>query len=217
MTRTNDNADSGGSSLENTKKRIRREMRAARRALPKIQQDAHKILIAEQIQRMDIFKNAQHIAAYVANDGEVCLDPLLAFAIAEGKHCYLPRVTGKDMHFHRYRANEPLLKNKFGIPEPSVSSDVIAASRLDLVCLPLVAYDCEGRRLGMGGGYYDRCFAFKKELAVHATSPVLLGVAHAIQEHGTLPQQSWDIALDYIVNEHRCITLNHAAPITGKL
>jgi 5-formyltetrahydrofolate cyclo-ligase len=66
-----------------------------------------------------------------------------------------------------------------------------------LVLLPLVAFDATGNRLGMGGGYYDRSFAFKKSLPP-ASKPILVGIAHQLQKVAALSVEHWDIVMDTI-------------------
>lgn len=71
--------------------------------------------------------------------------------------------------------------------------------------LPLVAFDAKGRRLGMGGGFYDRAFAFKNKYK--RLGPMLIGLAHSIQEVESLDVEHWDIPLDAIVTEKKVFTI----------
>jgi 5-formyltetrahydrofolate cyclo-ligase len=68
--------------------------------------------------------------------------------------------------------------------------------------MPLVAFDEQGNRLGMGGGFYDRTLAYLK-YRQHRRKPVLAGLAHEIQKIGQLTTQSWDIPLDCIITENK--------------
>ncbi len=121
--------------------------------------------------------------------------------LAPGQVWCLPCL-GDDgfLTFAPWRAGDPLVPNRFGIPEP----DVDPASRLDpadlaLVLLPLVGFDRSGARLGMGGGWYDRSFAFRQS---RAAPPVLAGIGFACQEVPALAMESWDVRLDGVVTEH---------------
>ncbi len=192
-------ADSEESNTEFVKKTIRKTKRSARNALSRYSQKKHELKVAKTLKKSAKFKRAKHIAVYLANDGELCLDALIAEANKLKKRCYLPRVIGNEIQFHLYRPMSKLTKNRYGIAEPKHSARKIMSTKLDLVCLPLVAYDQRGRRLGMGGGYYDRCFAFKKQK--NNAPPHLIGIAHHVQSHPNLPAQAWDIPLDSIVNE----------------
>jgi len=93
--------------------------------------------------------------------------------------------------------------NRFNIPEPVVRHDRLIAPRdLDLVILPLLGFDHDCNRIGMGGGFYDRTFAFMHRLN-HIAGPYLLGLAHEIQRVEVLVMQRWDIPLDAVATEQR--------------
>jgi len=94
------------------------------------------------------------------------------------------------MHF---APGAPLARNKFGILEP-ISGRYCHLTDIDLVLVPLVAFDHAGNRLGMGGGYYDRTFASQ----LGKKSPVLCGVAHRFQQVADLTPQKWDFPLDFV-------------------
>ena len=150
-----------------------------------------------------LLMRARRIALYLANDGEIDPMPLLAGAVAMGKRCYLPRLKPShgqprrnELWFFRYEPGAPLEANRYGIPEPLAESGKrIAAQALDLVLLPLVAFDRAGNRLGMGAGYYDQTFAFTRAPNCWHR-PRLLGLAHDWQLVESLPARSWDIPLD---------------------
>lgn len=116
------------------------------------------------------------------------------------KHCYLPiLVVGGSLQFVRYHQGDQLKLNQFNIPEPENTTNIILPENLDLVIAPLVAFDAQGRRLGAGGGYYDRTFAFKH--ASQAMKPMILGLAYAIQQASNLPADQWDVKLDGVITE----------------
>jgi 5-formyltetrahydrofolate cyclo-ligase len=150
-----------------------------------------------------------HIAGYLPNDGEISPLPLLHAAQRSGKCIYLPLLaTGKTLLFMRYRPGlTPLRRNRLGILEPYFrSEDLIPPERLDLALLPLVAFDIEGNRLGMGGGFYDRTFAFKQRRA-QAVGPVLVGTAHQLQKtRDSLAIKRWDIPMDFIATDRALYT-----------
>ena len=68
---------------------------------------------------------------------------------------------------------------------------------------PLVAFDLQGHRLGTGGGYYDRTFAFLHELAIR--KPDMMGLAYAAQQAPQIPSDPWDITLNSVVTEQSII------------
>lgn len=187
---------------------IRQDMRAYRRSLSPAQQKTAAIALRKRLSLQPLFTRSKRIALYLANDGEIDPAPLLEWALSLGKECYLPALapssTNKDMWFIRYTHNTPMKRNRYGINEPRISAvKKIKPERLDLVLMPLVAFDESGGRLGMGGGYYDRCFAFKQTRPQH--SPYLLGLAHDGQKCNELPLESWDIPLAAIATDERLL------------
>lgn len=179
-------------------------MRTHRRALSAQQQRSHSEKMAKQLSRSPLFLRSRSIAAYLSADGEIDPLPLFASAWAMGKRCYLPVLRAhpqRTLWFCEYRPGDPLFLNRFGIAEPSVRRRPPTPPwGLDLVLLPLVAFDCQGNRLGMGGGYYDRTFAYFHRRRVWRT-PHLIGVAHEFQQVEVLQAQSWDIPLQGVVTE----------------
>ncbi|MDE2195987.1 MAG: 5-formyltetrahydrofolate cyclo-ligase [Gammaproteobacteria bacterium] len=188
-----------------TRNLLRRQMRDRRRALTAdLRQQAAQSLVAV-LTSQAVYHSARHIAAYVAVEGE--LDPMLLLLRAheDGKQLYLPVLQAKrdaPLGFFRYTPGIALQPNRLGIPEPPVSrGGCISPQSLDLVLTPLVAFDGNGHRLGMGGGFYDRSFAF---LRTGAVKPMLLGLAYEFQRLEQLHEENWDVALAGVATERRC-------------
>ncbi len=179
-------------------------MRQRRRSLTSGQQRSAAQQLLRRLARQPLFVRSRHIAFYIANDGEIDPRPLLERALAMGKHCYLP-VLARDntrLEFFRYTPGTSMQRNRYGIAEPSRrGGQRLNTRQLDLVLLPLVAFDARGGRLGMGGGYYDRSFAFKQQSLAH--SPYLLGLAHHCQQVDQLTLASWDIPLHAIASDEQ--------------
>ena len=162
--------------------------------------------VCERLGNSSLIRNKQHIAFYYAQGGEINPDALLLRALEMGQHCYLP-VLHQDgsnrLKFAPFQLDRKLRPNRYGIPEPVCNPDeLIEAQQLDLVLLPLVAYDPAGNRVGMGKGYYDRTFSFLKTRQ-RPGRPLLIGLAHSFQQTPQLTPHSWDVSLDAIVNEHQ--------------
>lgn len=105
----------------------------------------------------------------------------------------------KSLHFVQFDAGDELQPNQHRIPEPVNHQHTIQPEKLDLVITPLVAFDLHGSRLGTGGGYYDRTFAF---MYTHpAKAPFLLGLGFAIQQCDAIPAEPWDIKLNGVLTE----------------
>ena len=100
-----------------------------------------------------------------------------------------------------YTKTTPMAVNYFGIPEPDITPRKRCPTRsLDVVLMPLVAFDESGNRLGMGGGFYDQTFSYKSRSG-NVSKPFLIGVAYEFQRVDSLPTNWWDISLDGIVTE----------------
>ena len=183
---------------------LRQQLRTQRRALDEVEQFDLSRCAVQQLVRHRLFRAAQHIACYLPNDGELDITPLIDQAWAMGKTVYLPVLScirHNHLHFLPYRPDDELVCNRFGIPEPVVRSRrMVDLKRLDLVLMPLVGFDPKGHRLGMGGGFYDRSFAFLRRRQCWF-KPGLLGVAFDFQEVKTLDSNNWDVPLNGVVTE----------------
>jgi len=183
---------------------LRSQLRARRRALDHTQRTACAHALARRLLTHPLFKRARHIACYLPVDGEIDTGPLLCRALAMGKRIYLPVLSPSGaLWFAPYPGRGTMQRNRFGIPEPVCHPRERRNGReLDLVLAPLVGFDARGNRLGMGGGYYDRSFAFLKH-RLHWQKPRLLGLAYEFQNVGTLPSHPWDVPLQGVVTEQQ--------------
>ena len=183
---------------------LRQQLRAQRNTLDEVERSYLSQRAVQRLARHRIFRAAQHIACYLPNDGELDIAPLIDQAWAMGKTVYLPVLSSirhNHLHFLAYKPDDELVRNRFGIPEPvNRSRRVVDVKRLDLVLMPLVGFDSIGNRLGMGGGFYDRSFAFLRRRQCWF-KPGLLGVAYDIQEVKTLKNNAWDVPLNGVVTE----------------
>lgn len=181
-------------------------MREQRRALSHQQHKTAADRAAGLLLRSRPFRHSRRIALYFAMEGELDPAPILRAARAQGKRCFVPALspgTRGRMWFVPIGADSKLRRNRFGIPEPiHRRRDRLAARRLDLVLVPLAAFDAYGHRVGMGGGYYDRAFAFRK--TPHQwRRPLLVGYAYEFQRVPHIAAQPWDVRLDAIVTEQQ--------------
>jgi 5-formyltetrahydrofolate cyclo-ligase len=181
------------------KRALRRSLRARRRALSTYSQRRAAQRLAQRVRQLPWFIRAGSIAFYLAADGEIDPLPLLRLAWRRGKRTFLPSLRGKHLVFVEYRPAQPMRPNRLGIREP-YGSVPIELSQLDVVCMPLVGFDRGGRRLGMGGGFYDRTFARRR-----TKQPMLIGLAHSLQECTALPHEPWDIPLRGVATEREWI------------
>ena len=158
--------------------------------------------LARQFAKTPLFRNAHHVAIYLTMDAEMDLAPLTEALSRHNKKLYLPvlsQTRSAAMRFARYRPGQSLVNNRFGIAEPHPPS-FRPAQQLDVVLTPLVAFDDAGNRMGMGGGFYDRTFAYRLDPTC-ANKPLLIGVGYRCQRVAKLATEAWDVPLDGVLTE----------------
>lgn len=182
---------------------LRKRLKKQRAALSKRQQHTLSTQAVDLLQRSKAFRTARNIAIYLPVRGETDPVGLKRFANPR-QQFYLPVLSPYKPHglvFVRWDKHTRFKNNRFNIPEPLIQhSKMKSARQLDLVVMPLLGFDHSGSRLGMGGGFYDRSFAFKKRLR-HSARPCLTGIAYEFQRVEQLVRQDWDIPLDAICTE----------------
>ena len=179
---------------------LRQRNRKRRAQLSKDELEAAALQLFDRISVLPEFINASKIATYSAVNGEISLNPLIDLALEMGKQIYLPNLDLKSLRFSPYFHDQKMRINRFKLPEPDVTDDeMLAPEAMDLVLAPLVVFDPQRNRIGMGGGYYDRSFEFRKQ-AGHDV-PILIGVAHELQKVDQLLAEDWDVRLDMVVTD----------------
>lgn len=183
------------------KQALRRSKRQARRQLSPLQQQLAARQLCRRIAASLVFIRARHVALYWPVAGEISPLPLLQHPAAKHKQWYLPVVRGRDMQFYRHRPDQQLVANRFAINEPNTAGQrPIKPWLLQLVIMPLVAFDDQRHRLGMGGGFYDRYLASRQ---LTLKRPYLLGAAHECQFTPAVPTEPWDIKLNAVASDQR--------------
>ncbi len=189
---------------EQEKLQLRQKLRKQRKSLGlKAQQQAAE-KVAEKVIQLPEFINNQHIAYYLAQEGELNPAVIINAAQQSNKQLYLPvlnRQNEKALTFYAYHLNEPLQENRYGIPEPVINKKpAVATETIDLVLMPLVSFDSKCNRIGRGAGYYDRTFAFLN-INPRPKKPILIGLAYEFQKADVINSEPWDIALDAVITE----------------
>lgn len=179
---------------------LRQQLRQARRALSPAKQQHASSMLAAQLTSLPCFTNARRIAAYLANDGEPDLTAAITHCQSSDIALSLPvlhPLTHKHLLFLDYHADTPMRVNRFNIAEPALATQSIRLmEEHDLILMPLVGFDAQGNRLGMGGGFYDRTLAHHRD---NPHRPRLVGIAHSCQQVEHLPVAPWDVPCDIIV------------------
>ena len=190
----------------NDSHKFRQKIRQKRRSLSRRVQRLHGISVARRLTSLNSFSKARTIAVYLDTDGELPTKALISIARQKNKRLVLP-VLHPFRHgrllFREWPVNASLTRNRFKIEEPSRQHDVINVKHVDVVIVPLVAFDERCYRIGMGGGFYDRTFAFRHIYSWR--KPILIGVAHSLQKVKKINNQSWDIAMDAVITEQERI------------
>ena len=143
------------------------------------------VKISGKIIHLPEFINAKNIGYYSAIAGEVDLSLIEKFSKELNKNLFLPVISKdkKSMQFY-----SPTLK-------------FIETYQLDLILVPLVAFDHHNNRLGFGAGFYDRCLEFKMKNKL--LKPILIGIAYAFQQVDLIQTESFDVPMDFVVTENK--------------
>ena len=178
---------------------LRRDLRSRRRALPAAQRIAAADTLANQLLALPFLPDSGHVAGYWAMDGEIALNSWQVRLPRSLVYCLPVLHADNSLRFAPWRPGEALVSNRFGIPEPDVDpAEALPAQALSLVVMPLVGFDARGHRLGMGGGWYDRSFAFRNAAA---PPPWLVGAGFNVQRVPHLDQEAWDVIPDALCTE----------------
>jgi 5-formyltetrahydrofolate cyclo-ligase len=197
------------SQLAADRKPLRSALRARRRGVTPAERNESAQRVAHNVDSWLHLRASWRIAVYAALPEELDAAPLIRLAQSRGCEIYLPRIerrtVGRRMQFVRIDGRHRT--NRLGIAEPE-GSQIISPRWLDAVFLPLVGFDACGVRLGTGGGYYDRAFAFRRWRQVWHT-PLLIGLAYDFQQVDALSKAAHDVLLDAVVTDKgvvRCVT-----------
>lgn len=181
---------------------IRQKIRQQRRALSDSEQHIFAQQAALRMLAYEPVINAATVAVFLSFDGELDTQPLIRALWQAGKAVYLPVLhpfSKGNLLFLRYEYSSKLVMNRLKILEPKLDvRHVLSLDKLDVLITPLVAFDEQGQRLGMGGGFYDRTLQNWQQ---HGMWPV--GYAHDCQQVTSLPVEQWDIPLPAVVTPSR--------------
>lgn len=196
---------------------LRKQLRARRAVVATEQRRAAAQQLVHLALRQRLLARRRRIGFYMPAMNEIDILPLLREALRMGVVCYLPVLPRRALvsagrralWFSRIAARAYDLdttrfgwrNNRYAIPEflPRGVRKV-RARQLDLLLTPLLGFDRQGWRIGMGGGYYDASLAFLNRRK-HWRKPHLIGVAYAAQEVARVPHDDWDVPLDGVLNE----------------
>jgi len=164
--------------------------------------------VRERVLRLEAWRGARVVALFAAIRGEVDVLPLVAEALLRGKRAVFPRANRADrtLTFHGVASASDLVPGAFGVPEPPADpSRRVGIDEIDLLFVPGVAFDARGRRLGFGGGFYDRLIASRPGRARPGDTPrpLAVGLAFECQLLAEVPAEPSDERVDVLVTEVR--------------
>lgn len=178
---------------------LRRALAARRDALSAAERMRLAAALGAQVARMPRYARARSLLATLAIGSELDLRALLEGALAAGKVLVLPRICGEPRRLELHRVADlerDVVPGVWGIPEPDPARcPRVALADVDFALVPALAADCEGFRLGYGGGYFDRLLAERGQGPYTVTA---LPAAFVL-EH--LPHEAYDVPVDQVVDE----------------
>ncbi|MDQ6647208.1 MAG: 5-formyltetrahydrofolate cyclo-ligase [Pseudomonadota bacterium] len=187
------------------RRELRQQLAERRRALSPPERMGAAQGLRRSLEQLPEYLTDARVAGYWASHGELPLNLAIPPLAARGQHFLLPVIgKGRQLLFAPWQSGEDVQPNRYGIPEPTDTRQLLEPFQLDLVLVPLLGFDRRGNRLGHGGGYYDRSFAFLND-QVRPTQPLLVGVGYAFQELPKVDEEDWDVPLDFIATESELI------------
>lgn len=186
---------------------LRKMLREARLSLTPDMIVSYSQKITDTLLTLTSFRQAIRIGCYLPMQNEVDLSSFIQQVWQMKKQSCLPVLNSlNEMDFYIYTPATELIKNKYGIDEPNrLTHQKINPEHLDLLLIPLVAFDAQGNRLGQGAGFYDRYLAHYQKTE---KKPTTIGIGYELQKIDHLPIDKWDIPLDFIVSEKHVYSIH---------
>ena len=173
------------------KKELRRQIREQKRAMTEEQIVAASARLGELFLDCPQYKAAKTIYGYLPYNQEVRTVPMLEQAMKDGKRVAVPKCYGEEMRFIYMDDLSKVEKGYANIPEP-IADDPVADDKTALVLMPGMAFTKDGKRMGYGGGFYDKFLAAEPQ---HPT----VALCYAFQMVEDLPTEDYDIPVDCVL------------------
>lgn len=188
-------------SLLQYKSIIRTYIRSLRRSIKVSDQYVAAQLITNKILTLNSLHRSINIAIFISFDGEIRTDLIIQSLLSMNKRIYLPVLTDSKsqlLSFVQYTLSTPLIQNRFNIYEPKYNTiSILPIEMLDIMFIPLVAFDEHKNRLGMGGGFYDKTLYYWNQ----RLDPICIGLGYDFQKIPIeiFPKNKQDIKLSKII------------------
>ncbi len=180
-----------------TKQFVRKQISSLRNDLTPDEVRLNSKIICQRIADLYPSIMCKATALYLPFGNEVDLTSLL---LAGDNSFHIPSVQNKNMQFQKWSTELRINRHTLGMQQPQFQPD-LPPTQLSICLMPLLGFDDQGHRLGMGGGFYDRYFENNKDT-------LLIGVAHDCQQWPQLPHDGWDVKLHAIITESQHISFN---------
>lgn len=176
-------------------------MRAQRRSLSAADHERRSKLAAKAVAGLPMFRAGKRMALYLPFDREADTAALIAAARRRGVRVFVPIIVDRRHGRIRfYPLHGKTRRGAFGIAVPRRKGHPPSPRWLNLIVVPLVGVDTAGRRLGMGGGFYDRALEFRRHRR-RWPGPHLVGLAFDCQRTESGFADAWDVNLDSLATE----------------
>ncbi|MEP6548886.1 MAG: 5-formyltetrahydrofolate cyclo-ligase [Gammaproteobacteria bacterium] len=181
---------------------LRKQMRTQRRAFSTAEHRHRSSVAAKAVTGLPMFRAGKRVAMYLPFDRETDTAALIDAARHRGVRVFVPVVVDRRHARIRFYPldRRPTRSGVFGISIPSRLTGPVSPRWLDLIVIPLVGVDARGRRLGMGGGFYDRALQFRRHRG-YWRGPRLVGLAFDCQRTDSRFADAWDVNLDSLATE----------------
>ena len=176
------------------KRTLRREIGDKKRSMTEAQIQNRSHILAEKLFSTEQYKQAESLYAYLSINQEVRTAPIIERAWADGKRVAVPKIRGEEMLFIWIDSFDALVEGRYGIPEPA-SDGPVAGDETALMLMPGLAFDQTGRRIGYGGGFYDRY------LARHPKHPTI-ALCYDFQLRERLEADAHDVPVDLVITDN---------------
>ena len=175
------------------KDEIRRMMRERRRALTSEERSSSSGIVCAKLANLHL---GSPIAVYLASPQEIGLSPFIRKMLTAGVKLVAPRWNGETYELAVLKGLDRahLRQGPMGILEPA-EAEIVSPREVEVWLVPGLAFTRDGKRLGYGGGWYDRL------LAEALKDSLKLGIAHAFQMMDDLPSEPHDIRLTGVIDD----------------
>lgn len=187
------------SDIARHKASLRKEMLALRAALTPEQAASNGLAVTGLVRGIPRWRSAAEVLAYWPAKNEMDTRPLIAELWGRGARVLLPRCRPDQpgiADLAGVSCEADLVPGAFSIMEPGPACAVTSEASPDVILVPGVAFDRQGRRLGFGGGYYDRLLTLP-----NLSRALKIGLAHGFQVVGEVPGEAWDLPVDAVCSE----------------